>query len=118
MNKVKVFEELLTKFETEEIKNYCEDMINDIPDYIFMIPSSTSLKYHNATQCKTHGQLMHILMFAEIMNYILDLEYVKEKTDSVKRDCLRCTPIFHDAIKCGLNGSQYSLHDHPLIAGK
>lgn len=118
MNKVKVFEELLTKFETEEIKSYCEDMINDIPDYIFMIPSSTSLKYHNATQCKTHGQLMHILMFAEIMNYILDLEYVKEKTDPVKRDCLRCTPIFHDAIKCGLNGSQYSLHDHPLIAGK
>lgn len=49
MNKVKVFEELLTKLETEEIKNYCEDMINDIPDYIFMIPSSTSLKYHNAT---------------------------------------------------------------------
>ena len=118
MNKVKVFEELLTKFETEEIKSYCEDMINDIPDYIFMIPSSTSLKYHNATQCKTHGQLMHILMFAEIMNYILDLEYVKEKTDQVKRDCLRCTPIFHDAIKCGTNGSQYTVHDHPLLAGK
>lgn len=36
MNKVKVFEELLTKFETEEIKSYCEDMINDIPDRLYL----------------------------------------------------------------------------------
>lgn len=52
------------------------------------------------------------------MNYILDLEYVKEKTNEKQRDCLRCTPIFHDAIKCGTNGSQYTVHDHPLLAGK
>ena len=79
MNKIKVFENLLNKFETEEIKNYCTDMIKEIPDYIFTIPSSTSFKYHNKTQCQPHGQIFHILMFAEVMNYILGLEYVKEK---------------------------------------
>lgn len=79
MDKIKVFENLLNKFETEEIKNYCTDMIKEIPDYIFTIPSSTSFKYHNKTQCQPHGQIFHILMFAEIMNYILGLEYVKEK---------------------------------------
>lgn len=51
MDKIKVFENLLNKFETEEIKNYCTDMIKEIPDYIFTIPSSTSFKYHNKTQC-------------------------------------------------------------------
>lgn len=106
MDKIKVFENLLNKFETEEIKSYCTDMIKEIPDYIFTIPSSTSFKYHNKTQCQPHGQIFHILMFAEVMNYILGLEYVKEKTNERQRDCLRCTPIFHDAIKCGLNGSR------------
>ena len=67
MNKIKVFENLLNKFETEEIKNYCTDMIKEIPDYIFTIPSSTSFKYHNKTQCQPHGQIFHILMFAEVM---------------------------------------------------
>ena len=118
MDKVKVFEGLLNKFETDEIRNYCTDMIKEILDYIFTIPSSTSFKYHNKTQCQPHGQIFHILMFAEVMNYVLGLEYVKEKTNERQRDCLRCTPIFHDAIKCGLNGSQYTVHEHPVLAGE
>lgn len=51
MDKVKIFEGLLNKFETDEIRDYCADMIKEIPDYIFTIPSSTSFKYHNKTQC-------------------------------------------------------------------
>ena len=118
MDKIKIFEGLLNKFETDEIRDYCADMIKEIPDYIFTIPSSTSFKYHNKTQCQPHGQIFHILMFAEVMNYVLGLEYVKEKTNERQRDCLRCTPIFHDAIKCGLNGSQYTVHEHPMLAGE
>ena len=118
MDKVKVFEGLLNNFETNEIRDYSADMIKEIPDYIFTIPSSTSLKFHNKTQCQSHGQIFHILMFAEVMNYVLGLEYVTEKTNERQRDCLRCTPIFHDAIKCGLNGSQYTVHEHPMLAGE
>lgn len=118
MNKVKIFETLLNKFETQEIKEYCTDMIQKIPDYIFEIPSSTSFKYHNKTQCQPHGQIYHILMFGEVMNYVLDLEYVKAKTTDIQRDCLRCTPIFHDAIKCGTNGSTYTVHEHPMLASE
>ena len=118
MDKVKVFKGLLNKFETDELRDYCADMIKEIPDYIFTIPSSTSFKYHNKTQCQPHGQIFHILMFAEVMNYVLGLEYVKEKTNERQRDCLRCTPIFHDAIKCGLNGSKYTVHEHPMLAGE
>lgn len=118
MDKRKVFECLLNQFETDEMRNYCADMIEKIPDYIFTIPSSTSFKYHNKTQCQPHGQIYHILMFAEIMNYVLGLEYVQGKIDARKRDCMRCTPIFHDAIKCGTSGSQYTVHEHPMLAGE
>lgn len=119
MDRIKVFDSILSKFETDEMRLYCEDMIMEIPDYIFEIPSSTSYKYHNKTQCQPHGQIYHILMFGEIMNYLLGLDYMIEKYPTPKqRDCFRCTPIFHDAIKCGLNGSQYTVHEHPLLAGK
>lgn len=114
-----VFQPLLDKFETEEMRLYCEDMISQIPDYIFEIPSSTSGKYHNKTQCMPHGQIYHIIMFAEIMNYRLSLKGNKEKFKSpTQRDAMRCAPIFHDAIKCGLNGSSYSVHEHPMLAGQ
>lgn len=41
--KISVFQKLLNEFETEEIKLYCEDMIEQIPNYIFDMPSSTPL---------------------------------------------------------------------------
>lgn len=117
MDRIKIFESILNQFETKEMLEYCKDMIEKIPSYIFEIPSSTSFKYHNKTQCQPHGQILHILMFGEIMNYILGLEYIQEKyKDSKQRDCLRCTPIFHDAIKCGLTESRYTVHEHPLLA--
>ena len=64
--KVSVFQPLLDKFETVQMRLYCTDMIKQIPDYIFDMPSSTSGKYHNKTQCLPHGQIYHIVMFAEI----------------------------------------------------
>lgn len=118
MNKKVVFKELLDKFETEEMKLYCEDMIEHIPDYIFTMPSSTSGKFHNATQCKPHGQIYHIIMFGAIMNYRLALKCNKAKFDNpIHRDAMRCVPIFHDAVKCGWNGSVYTVHEHPMLAG-
>lgn len=118
MNKKAVFKELLDKFETEEVRLYCEDMIENIPDYIFTMPSSTSGKFHNATQCLPHGQIYHIVMFGAIMNYRLALKCNKEKFDNpIHRDAMRCVPIFHDAVKCGWNGSTFTVHDHPMLAG-
>lgn len=117
--KIAVFKPQLEKFETQEMRLYCEDMIEQIPDYIFEMPSSTSGKYHNATQCLPHGQIYHIIMFAEIMNYRLALKGNQEKFKSpVQRDAMRCTPIFHDALKCGTSGSTYSVHEHPMLAGQ
>lgn len=118
MNKKAVFKELLDKFETDEMRLYCEDMIKNIPDYIFTMPSSTSGKFHNATQCQPHGQIYHIIMFGAIMNYRLALKCNKEKFNNpIHRDAMRCVPIFHDAVKCGWNGSQYTVHEHPMLAG-
>ena len=110
MDKVKIFEGLLDKFETDEIRDYFQ-----IISLQFQVAHHLSIII---TQCQPHGQIFHILMFAEVMNYVLGLEYVKEKTNERQRDCLRCTPIFHDAIKCGLNGSQYTVHEHPMLAGE
>ncbi len=118
MNKKVVFKELIDQFETEEMRLYCEDMIENIPDYIFTMPSSTSGKFHNKTQCQTHGQIYHIIMFGAIMNYRLALKCNKEKFNHpTLRDAMRCVPIFHDAVKCGWNGSSFTVHDHPMLAG-
>ena len=115
--KQNVFKPMLENFETDQMKNYFLDMVSEIPDYIFTMPSSTSGKYHNKTQCETYGQLWHAFMFNSILNHRLRLKGNQEKFQSpIQRDCMRCVPVFHDAIKCGLDGSKHTVHNHPLLA--
>lgn len=115
MSKTDVFKSVLDRFETESLKAYCMDMINLMPDYHFSMPSSTSLKYHNATQCQPGGQSYHVIMVATIMNYILNLECMKTKyPDPIQRDSLRVAAILHDAQKT--EGGKHTTHTHPLAA--
>ena len=117
MDKRKIFELLTTNFETEVFRQYYLDMVEQIPDYIFTMPSSTTGKYHNATQCQPHGQLYHIFMFHSILEHLLRLKGNKERfATPEERDAMRCVPAFHDAVKCGWNGSQYTVADHPMLA--
>ena len=120
--KTEIFEDFLKTFETDELRLYCEDTINRMPNYIFQIPSSTSLKYHNQTQCSAGGQILHVLMTVEVLNYILGLEYVKQKYPKPKqRDCMRIAMCLHDSYKCGVPESgknQYTVFQHPLLAAE
>ena len=118
-NKISIFRPLIETFETDMFKLYCEDMAAFIPDYIFTIPSSTSGKYHNKTQCETYGQIYHIWMMFSILNHRLRLKMNKEQYHTPEeRDAMRCAVLFHDAIKCGWNGSKYTVQDHPVLASK
>lgn len=117
--KQNIFEPLSRNFETESFRNYFIDMIGEIPDYIFTMPSSTSGKFHNATQCQQYGQVYHIYMFDAILNHRLRLKGNKELYSTPEeRDAMRCVPVFHDSVKCGCNGSQYTVQDHPMLAAK
>ena len=118
-NKIKIFEPISKNFETEEFRLYYLDMVAEIPDYIFTMPSSTSGKYHNATQCQTFGQVYHEYMFDSILNHRLRLKGNKELFNTPEeRDAMRCVPTFHDAVKCGWNGSKHTVQDHPLLAAR
>lgn len=119
INKRQIFELLTTSFETQKFRDYFLDMVDHIPDYILTMPSSTSGKYHNASQCQPHGQLYHIFMFQSILESLLRLKGNKERFPTPdERDAMRCVPAFHDAIKCGWNGSQYTVQNHPKLASE
>ena len=116
-DKKKVFEPLSRNFETDLFKNYYMDMVVEIPTYIFTMPSSTSGKFHNAKQCETYGQIYHVYMFDSILNHRLRLKINKQLYPTPEeRDAMRCVPAFHDAVKCGWNGSRYTVQDHPVLA--
>lgn len=118
-NKRKIFELLAGSFETDDFREYYLDMCEEIPDYIFTMPASTSGKYHNAEQCQQFGQLYHIFMFHSILEHLLRLEGNQKIYNTPQiRDAMRCVPAFHDAVKCGWNGSLHTVQNHPILAAE
>ncbi len=116
--KQRVFEPMFKNFETEEILEYFKEIVTKIPDAIFYKPASSSGKYHNLQQIGKYGQLIHIYMFFDILNMLLDLEYNKYKfPDLIERDLMRCVPALHDMCKYGVFGSRtHTTSKHPLMA--
>lgn len=120
-NKVEIFKEFLDGFETEDMRLYCEDMIERMPNYNFVIAASTTNKYHSPSQCTAGGQLKHVLQCCQTIAYILGLEYIQEKIPKKRqRDCMRVAMCLHDSFKLGLptDHNQYTVFQHPLIAAE
>lgn len=112
-----LFKDVLDCFETEELKLFCIDLLEKRSEINYQIPSSTSNKYHNKTQCLPGGQIYHEIMVGTIMNYLLGLDYLKAKfSQPKKRDCLRIAAIMHDC--CKTNGGKYTVHEHPILGGE
>ena len=117
VKKSEVFSEALKNFETEELKLFCKDLLDAQFDKNMTMPSSTSYKYHNKTQCQPGGQVFHVLMVAEILEYILGLEYIQSKiSHPKKRDCMRVAALCHDIMKT--NGGNNTVHEHPILGGE
>ena len=116
--KIAVFEPMYKYFETEEILNFFKEAITRIPSAIFYKPASSSGKYHNSQQVNMYGQLIHIYMFFDILNMLLDLEYNRNKfSDPVERDLMRCVPALHDMCKYGMFGTRtHTTSEHPVMA--
>ena len=118
--KIAVFEPMFKKFETKEILEYFKEVITKIPNAIFYKPASSSGKYHNKQQTGDYGQLIHIYMFFDILNMLLDLEYVHNKYNSpIGRDLMRCLPALHDMCKYGRYGMRtHTTSEHPIMAAR
>ena len=119
MNNINYFQKEFSYIKSDEYKNDYKVLVDLLPDYFFKVAASSTGKYHNKTQCETYGQLWHIYMFSSILNHRLNLKGNKERFKSTtQRDCMRCVPAFHDAIKYGLDGenAKYTVFEHPMLA--
>ena len=95
------------------------DMVVEIPDYIFTMRAVHLGVITMPSSAKRMGSYIIFICLISILNHRLRLKGNKEKYSSPEeRDAMRCVPAFHDAVKCGWNGSKYTVQDHPLLAAR
>lgn len=114
------FKEILDTFENNDLKEFCDQCLDTIPDYFWTVPVSSSKKYHGAAYVTEGGLARHTLALCRIMNHLFGIDCVKNQYTSRERDLLRIAGLMHDSRKSGsqedYEKSKYTKFDHPLLA--
>lgn len=116
-NKVKIFENEISFIKNKKIKEFAEKAINELPDYFFEVPASSTGKYHPKFSLGDGGLVRHTKCAVIIANDLLNIEMYSSYTDDEK-DLILVSLLLHDGKKCGEIKSDYTVAEHPLIVAK
>ncbi|MBR3661442.1 MAG: HD domain-containing protein [Bacilli bacterium] len=115
MKKYEYFKKELNYIKNERIKNSCQAMIELLPDYFFLIPASSTGKYHPEFSLGDSGLVRHVKAAVKIAKDLLDNPCIGGKYTSDEKDLMLMTLILHDGLKSGLNHNKYTQFNHPTL---
>ena len=118
MNKVEKFKQELEYIKSERIRRSAEILINLVPDYFFIVPASSTGKYHPSFSQNEGGLLRHTKVATIIGKEVLSLEYTNSLYTDDEKDVLLLGIMLHDTQKLGNPEERYTRFDHPLLAAE
>lgn len=115
------FDAELSEFETEPIKSFAKLLIDELPNYFWDVPASSSGKYHPKHDIFNHGLYYHTIAVFQMLNHLLTPEFMQEMYTETERDCARCAVLVHDGWKSGdvkADGTyeSHTIFSHPIVA--
>lgn len=113
-SRLRCFKEELAWIKDEKIRRFTERAIAELPDYFFEVPASSTGKYHPSYALGLGGLLRHTKAAVAIAKDLLGLEMYGKFSDEV-RDMILSVLILHDGMKHGVNGSEYTVANHPVV---
>ena len=99
--------------QTDNIRQFLEYCIANIPDYFFHVAASSSGKYHPEYALGDGGLLRHTKAAFWIANELFNLEMFQFSEE--ERDLMLTALILHDGQKQGKREGN-TVFDHPLLA--
>lgn len=115
MNKEEVFKIELGYIKDERVKKACLEMIKILPDYFFEVQAASTGKYHPEYAAGEGGLLRHTKAAVRIAYELLGDACIGDKYKPIEKDLMLMGLILHDGLKHGMEKSQYSVFDHPLL---
>lgn len=111
--KVLTFQNELKWISNKEIRKFAVYMIAELPDYFFVVPASSTGKYHPEYSLGEGGLVRHTKSAVLIAKTLLNLEQCQSEYTEEERDIMLTALLLHDGVKHGLNGSKYTVSTHP-----
>ena len=90
-------------------------MIDLLPDYFFEVPASSTGKYHPEFSLGNGGLLRHSKFAAKLAYEMYNDESITGTFNQDEKDLMIFALLLHDGLKSGLEKSEYTKFDHPIL---
>ena len=117
-DKIAVFKTEINYVKDSTLREDLKVLIGLLPDYFFEVPASSTGKYHPAFSLGDGGLVRHTKAAVRIANELLNNNTVGSKFSLHDKDLIIIALTLHDGVKSGMEHSQYTKFDHPLLASK
>ena len=94
------------------IRKYIQEALNNAHDQFWLIPSSSSGKYHPPEDQGQGGLIRHSIKASEIAYELANFYNISEED----RDIVVGSAMIHDIQKNGIPWGEHTVYDHGLIA--
>lgn len=112
-DKLKCFVNEINDIKDENLRKFAEELIGGAEDYFFIVPASSSGKYHPQFDLGDGGLIRHtrcVAFFAECMAESMDF-------NEHDKDLLIIAALAHDIRKQGDN-TGHTVREHPVLASE
>lgn len=118
MKKLEILKKEISYVKDAERRKDLKKLIGLLPDYFFEIPAASTGKYHPAFAQGEGGLVRHTKVAVRIAYELLENNTVGIKFSDKDKDLIIMALILHDGVKSGMEHSQYTKFDHPLLVSK
>lgn len=109
-----IFNKEINYIKNDRIKKSLVTMLDKLPDYFYEVPASSTGKYHPNYALGEMGLVRHTKAAVRIAHELMINESLTNFT-SDEKDLIIMALTLHDGLKSGLNKSEYTLFDHPIL---
>ena len=113
--RTKVFEKELSYINNPRYKEGAQKLISLLPDYFFEVPASSTGKYHPSFALGSGGLVRHTKVAVRFAYEMFNDESITGAYSKNEKDLMIISLIMHDGLKSGLEKSQYTKFEHPLL---
>ncbi len=99
----------------EKYRKNAKILIEGLPDYFFLVPASSTGKYHPQFAAKEGGLVRHTKAAVRIAYELLN-SMIGDVFTNDEKDLIILGLILHDGLKHGKKQEKYARFDHPLLA--
>ena len=117
--RMKLVGPILNTIENEDIKEFAIVLLDNLPEYIWTVPASSTGKYHPKYSLGDGGLMRHQMAVVRFLNFFFELEQYNSKLTDREMDLMRVAGLVHDGMKSGsqeqFSSNKYTKFEHPIL---